>query len=144
MITLEEVVARSVAERRLQMLLLAVFAAIALVLAAVGTYGVLAYQIAERTREFGVRMAVGARAGDILRMVLRQGMAPAVAGVAAGLCGAALLARLLSTLLFETTPLDPATFGATAATLLAAALVACWLPARRATRVDPSTALRAE
>jgi putative ABC transport system permease protein len=125
-------------------LLLSVFAAIALVLAAVGTYGVLSYQIAERTCELGVRMALGARAGDILRMVLRHGMAPALAGVVAGLCGAAVLARLLSSLLFETEPLDPATFAATAATLLGAALAACWVPARRATRVDPSTALRAD
>jgi putative ABC transport system permease protein len=143
-ITMEEVVSRSVAERRLHMLLLGFFAAVALVLAIVGTYGVLAYQITERTREFGVRMALGARAGDILRMVLRPGMAPALAGVGIGLAGAALMTRLLATLLFNTQPLDPATFAGTAIALLAAALLACCVPARRATRVAPSTALRAE
>jgi putative ABC transport system permease protein len=143
-ITMEDVVARSVAERRLHMLLIGFFAAVALVLAVVGTYGVLAYQINERTREFGVRMALGARAGDIVRMVLRQGMAPAIAGVFIGLGGATLVTRLLSTLLFETEPLDTVTFAGTTAILLTAALVACCVPARRATRVDPSTALRAE
>ncbi|MGH9345747.1 MAG: ABC transporter permease, partial [Vicinamibacterales bacterium] len=142
--TMDEVVARSVAERRLHMLLLGFFAGIALVLAVVGTYGVLAYQITERTRELGVRMALGARAGDILRMIVRQGMTPAAAGVLIGLGGATLLTRLLATLLFETEPLDAATFAATSGVLLASALVACCIPARRATRIDPSTALRAE
>jgi ABC-type antimicrobial peptide transport system permease subunit len=89
-------------------------------------------------------MALGARSGDILRMVLRQGMMPAIAGVLIGLGSAALLTRLLSSLLFETPPTDAATFAATAASLLAAALLACVMPARRATRVDPSLALRAE
>jgi putative ABC transport system permease protein len=143
-ITMQDVMARSLAARRLHMLLLGFFAVVALVLALVGTYGVLAYQITERTREFGVRMALGARAVDIVGMVVRQGMMPALGGVVIGIGAAALLTRLLATLLFETEPLDPATFGATAAVLLAAALVACCLPARRATRVDPSTALRAE
>jgi putative ABC transport system permease protein len=143
-ITMDEVVARSVAERRLHMSLLATFAVIAVVLAVVGTYGVLAYHITERTREFGVRMALGARAGDILRMVIRQGMMPAAAGVLIGVAGAALVTRLLASLLFETEPLDPVTFAATSAFVLSAALIACAVPARRATRVDPSTALRAE
>jgi putative ABC transport system permease protein len=143
-ITMEEVVARSVAERRLHMLLLGGFAVVALILAVVGTYGVLAYQITERTREFGVRMALGAKAADILRMVIRQGMMPAVAGVLIGLGGATLLSRLLASLLFETEPLDPGTFAATAGVLLLAALAACYVPALRATRVDPSTALRSE
>jgi putative ABC transport system permease protein len=138
--TLDDVVDRAVAPQRLQMLLLTFFATVALVLAAIGTYGVLAYQITE----FGVRMALGARSGDILRMVLRQGMMPAIAGVLIGLGSAALLTRLLSSLLFETPPTDAATFAATAASLLAAALLACVMPARRATRVDPSLALRAE
>jgi putative ABC transport system permease protein len=141
---MDAVLARSLAAERLQVQLLAVFAAIALVLAVVGTYGVLAYQITERTREFGVRMALGAKAADIVRMVVRQGMAPAAAGVLLGIGGAAAATRLLETLLFETEPLDPVAFGGTAAVLLAAALAACLLPARRATRVDPSTALRAE
>jgi putative ABC transport system permease protein len=126
------------------MQLLSAFAAIAFVLAVVGTYGVLAYQITERTREFGVRMALGAKAGDILRMVVRDGMQPAVAGVLVGLGGAALLTRVLASLLFETEPFDPVTFAGTSAVLLCAAFVACCVPARRATRVDPSTALRAE
>jgi len=142
--TMEQVVDRSVAPRRLQTQLLAVFAAVALVLAIVGTYGVLAYQITERTREFGVRMAVGAGRADILRMVVRQGMAPAAAGVLIGLGGAALLTQLLTSLLFETRPLDPVTFAGTAAVLLVAALAACLVPARRATRVDPAVALRTE
>jgi putative ABC transport system permease protein len=144
MLTMEEVIAESVAERRLHMLLLSTFAAVALVLAVIGTYGVLAYQITERTREFGVRMALGAKAGDILAMVIRDGMMPAVAGVAIGLAGATVVTRLLSSLLFETEPLDAFTFAATAGVLLFAAFLACCVPARRATRVDPSTALRAE
>jgi putative ABC transport system permease protein len=143
-LAMDDVIAQSVAERRLHMLLLTAFAAIALVLAVVGTYGVLAYQITERTREFGVRMALGAKAGDILRMVIREGMAPAVAGVVAGLGGAIVVTRLLRSLLFETEPFDVATFAAAAALLLAAALAACCVPARRATRVDPSTAIRVE
>jgi putative ABC transport system permease protein len=141
---MDAVVERSVAPRRLQMLLLTVFGVIALVLASIGTYGVLAYQITERTQEFGVRMALGARAGDILRIVLRQGMGPAVAGVVIGLGGAMVLTRLLSTLLFETEPLDAGTFVGSSAVLLTAALVACCVPARRATHVDPSAALRTE
>jgi putative ABC transport system permease protein len=143
-LTMDDVVAQSVAERRLHMLLLSTFAAIALILAVVGTYGVLAYQITERTQEFGVRMALGANAGNILAMVIRDGMVPALAGVVVGLVGATLVTRLLSSLLFETEPLDPVTFAGTAGVLLLAALVACCVPARRATRVDPSTALRAE
>jgi putative ABC transport system permease protein len=142
--TMEAIVERSVAPRRLQMMLLTIFGTIALVLASIGTYGVLAYQITERMREFGVRMAVGANAGDILRMVLRQGMGPAVAGVAIGLAGAMLVTRVMSTLLFETRPIDVTTFATASVVLIAAALLACSVPARRATRVDPSTALRAE
>ena len=142
--TMASVVERSVAAPRLHMLLLTVFGVIALVLASVGTYGVLAYQITERTREFGVRMALGAKASDILRMVLREGMTPAVAGVLIGLGGAAMVTRLLASLLFETPPLDAAIFAGTAGMLLFAAFIACVVPARHATRVDPSTALRAE
>lgn len=126
------------------MLLLGFFAAVALVLSVVGTYGVLAYQVTERTREIGVRLALGANAGGILRMVVRDGMTPAVVGVLCGLAGAAGATRLLSSLLFETQPLEPSVFAVTSATLLGAALVACCVPARRATRVDPSRALRAE
>jgi putative ABC transport system permease protein len=132
------------APRRVAMRALGLFAAIALALALVGIYAVLSYQVRERTQEFGVRMALGARAGNILRMVIREGMAPAVAGVLIGLAGATLLTRLLAAFLFETDPIDPITFAGTAGVLLGAAFAACCVPARRATRVDPSTALRAE
>jgi ABC-type antimicrobial peptide transport system permease subunit len=143
-LTMDDVVAMSVAERRLHMFLLGFFAAVAVILAVIGTYGVLAYQVTERTRELGVRMALGASRSAILRMVLRDGMMPAAAGVVLGLAGAALVTRLLATLLYNTAPLDPTTFAATSALLLTAALVACCVPARRATHVEPSTALRAE
>ena len=132
------------ASRRVALQALAMFAAIALALALVGIYAVLSYQVRERTREFGVRMALGAGAADILRMVVRDGMVPAVAGVFIGLAGTMLVSGLLSSLLFETDPMDPATFAATAGLLLVAALAACCAPARRATRVDPGIALRAE
>jgi putative ABC transport system permease protein len=137
-------VAAYLAPRQVAMQTLMVFATIALALALVGIYAVLSYQVRERTREFGVRMALGATAANILRMVVRDGMAPALAGVLLGLGGAALLTRVLASLLFETEPLDPITFAGTAGVLLTAALIACCVPARRATRVDPSTALRAE
>lgn len=142
--TMHDIVDQSVASERLQTGLLAAFAAIALLLAVVGTYGVLAYQVTERTREIGLRMMLGANKGDVLRLIVRQGMLPAAAGVIAGLAGAALVSRGLETLLFETTPLDAATFGVAAAALLLAALGACVVPARRALRLEPGTALRAE
>jgi putative ABC transport system permease protein len=141
---MEEVVERSVAQRRLNVIVLGTFAAIALVLALIGTYGVLAYQISERTREFAIRLALGASARDIVRTVLGEGMAPAVAGVAIGLAAAAAVTRAMTSLLFETAPLDPVIFAGVAGLLLTAALVACVVPARRATRVDPAIALRAE
>jgi ABC-type antimicrobial peptide transport system permease subunit len=126
------------------MTLLGTFAAIALLLAAIGTYGVLAYQISERTREFGLRLALGAPAGDIVATVLRQGMLPALGGIVAGLVTAAVLTRAMTSLLFDIAPLDPPTFAGVAGLLLASALVACWVPARRALRVDPGITLRAE
>jgi putative ABC transport system permease protein len=132
------------APRRIAMQALGLFAMIALGLALIGLYAVLSFQVRERTREFGVRMALGARGADILRMVIREGMTPAIAGVLLGLGGATLLTRLLASLLFETEPLDATTFVGTATVLLLAALAACCVPARRATRVDPSTALRTE
>jgi putative ABC transport system permease protein len=142
--TMEEVVERSVAERRLNVILLGTFSAIALVLALIGTYGVLAYQISERTREFGIRLALGASARDIVRTVLVQGMMPAIVGVALGLGAAAAVTRAMTSLLFETAPVDPVLFAGVAGLLLAAALVACVVPARRAIGVDPAIALRAE
>jgi putative ABC transport system permease protein len=132
------------APRRITMRALVVFGALALGLALIGIYAVVSYQVRERTQEFGVRMALGAKAGDILRLVIRQGMGPAVGGLVVGMGGAAVATRAITAFLFETDPLDPATFAATSVLLLAAAFLACVVPARRATRVDPSTALRSE
>ena len=142
--TMNEVVARSVAQRRLTMQMIATLAVAALALAAVGIYGVIAYSVSQRTREIGVRMALGARRGDVLRMIVGEAMFLTAAGVALGLGGALLLTRLMNDLLFGVTPSDPVTFVAVALTLGMVALAASYLPGRRATRVDPSIALRAE
>ena len=142
--TLDEVLSDSVAFHRFQMLLIAIFAGLALVLAAVGTYGVMSYLVAQRTHEIGVRVALGAERGDVLALVLRRGFALAGGGALLGLAGAAALTRLLASQLYGVRALDPLTFGAVTAVLLVVALVACWIPARRATRVDPIVALRAE
>jgi putative ABC transport system permease protein len=136
--------ARSVSRPRVNMLLLAVFAALATALAAVGVYGVLSFAVTERTREIGIRMALGARAGDVLRFVIGRGMLLAAIGIALGILGALGLTRLLRRLLFQTSPTDPAVFLAAALGLGAVALLACYLPARRGTRVDPMSALRQE
>jgi ABC-type antimicrobial peptide transport system permease subunit len=138
------VVSESVAQRRFSMLLLALFAGIALFLAAVGLYGVVAYTVGLRTQEIGVRMAMGAQRGDVLGMVIGSGMKLALAGVAIGVAGALALSRLLQAMLFEVTPLDPPSYVVTAAVLLAVAALASFVPARRATRVDPLVALRTE
>jgi putative ABC transport system permease protein len=118
------------------------FAAIALALAAVGIFGVLAYAVNQRAREFGIRVALGARSNDVLRLVVSGALRMTAAGVLVGLAAAAALARFLGTLLFGVKPLDPITFGATAAMLAAAAMAACIAPAWRATHVDPVVALR--
>jgi putative ABC transport system permease protein len=137
-----EVVEQSVAEPRFHMVLVSSFALLALLLAAIGIYGVLAYSVTQRTHEIGVRMALGAAGRDVLGLVVREGLALAVMGVALGLAVAAALTRLMAGLLFGVTALDPLTFGAGAALLLVVAAVACLVPARRATRVEPITAIR--
>ena len=142
--TLEEALADTIAPRRFNLLLLGAFAASAALLALTGIYGVISYAVAQRTREIGVRVALGASRGTIAGMVVGQGMAVALAGIAAGMAAAYGLTRLMASLLFEVQPHDPATFGAAAAMLAAAALAACWLPARRAARIDPVRALRYE
>jgi putative ABC transport system permease protein len=142
--TMEEVVSSSVAERRLTMLLLTIFAGAALLLAAVGIYGVIAYSVTQRTQEIGIRMALGAQPGDVLRMVAWQGLVLVLIGIVAGGAGAFLLTRLMEGLLFQVKPADPATFAAVSAVLAGVALLASYLPGLRATRVDPVIALRAE
>jgi len=142
--TLAAVVDRSVAQRWLQTVLLGSFAAIALVLASVGVYGVIAYAVGQRRREFGIRLALGARRGEIVGLVMRRGALLFACGAAVGLALAAASARVLSQLLFNVSGFDLLSFGVSTLILFAVALAACGLPARRAASVDPSLALRAE
>ena len=142
--TLETITAGAVAGRRFTFWLVGCFAATALTLAAIGIYGVLSYLVAQRTREIGVRMALGAQTRDVVRLTLKQGMRPTLVGVALGLAGAFTLTRLMSSLLFGVSATDPETFVVSALFLLLIALLPCWLPARRAARVDPMEALRYE
>nr|MBA3256409.1 FtsX-like permease family protein [Pyrinomonadaceae bacterium] len=142
--TVEFLVNRSVADRKFLMALMGIFAALALVLTMIGLYGVISYLVNQRTQEIGIRMALGAQLGDILRMVLKQGMVLVLSGVALGLAAAWLSTRLMSRLLYQVSATDPVTFGAIALLLIAVALLACYLPARRATKVDPLVALRYE
>jgi len=142
--TLEQLVSESVARRRLSMLLLSLFAGLALALAAVGLYGVLSYLVTERSHEIGIRMALGASRPQVMRLVLGQGLSLTLVGIAAGLAAAFGVTRLLSTLLFDVKASDPYTFGLMAVVLLAVATLAGFVPARRATRVDPMAALRQE
>jgi predicted permease len=140
----DQVVSEATARQSFNMLLLSVFAAIALLLAAIGIYGMLSYSVRQRAQEIGIRMALGARRGDVMRMVVRQGMMLAGGGILLGLAGALGLARLLTSLLFGVKPYDPLTFISIGLVLAAIALLACWIPAQRATRVDPLVALRYE
>jgi len=142
--TMEQIVAGSLNSQRLTNLLMGSFAAAALLLAAVGIYGVMSLNVTGRTQDFGIRMALGAQRGDIFRLVIGQGMKITAAGAAVGLLGAAGFSRFLQTLLFEVSPADPLTFAAVTAVLCGTAFAACYLPAGRATRVDPMVALRHE
>ena len=142
--TMEQLLADSSALRRFQTWLFGLFAAVALVIATVGIYGVISYAVSRRTHEIGIRMALGAQAGDVLRMVVRQGMSLTLIGVALGLAAALALTRVMKNLLFNVSATDPATFALIALLLVAVALIASYIPARRATKVDPLVALRHE
>jgi putative ABC transport system permease protein len=142
--TMQQVRSMSVTLQSFSSVVLAIFAGVALVLAAVGIYGVMAFAVTQRTHEIGIRMALGARGGDVVKLVIRQGMVLTALGVVIGVVGALALTRFMAKLLVGVEPTDPLTFGAVSLCLLLAALLACYLPARRATKVDPLVALRYE
>jgi putative ABC transport system permease protein len=142
--TMDEIRAESVASERLNLTLFSIFAGIALILAIVGIYGVMSYSVTQRTHEIGIRMAIGAQQRDVFKMVIGQGMMLALIGIGVGLLGAFALTRLMATMLFGVTATDPATFAVIAVLLTAVALMACYLPGRRATKVDPVVSLRYE
>jgi putative ABC transport system permease protein len=141
---MESLLSKSLAKARFNTALLSVFAGVAILLAAVGIYGVMSYTVSQRTNEIGIRMALGARGRNVLYLVIRQGMSLALIGVAVGLAASAALTQLLKKLLFGVSATDPLTFGAIALLLTFIALLACYIPARRAAKVDPMTALRSE
>jgi putative ABC transport system permease protein len=142
--TVDDMLADSGSLRRFDMWLLGAFAALALTLAAVGVYGVMAYLVAQRTREIGIRMALGARRADVMRMIVAHGARLAIAGVALGIAGAFALTRVMASLLYEVSPTDLWTFAFVAVAVLGFILLACYVPSLRATRVDPNVALRCE
>jgi len=142
--TMDQLLVNSTAGRRFMMILMGLFAGVALILCATGIYGLTSYAVGQRTHEFGIRMALGAKVGDVLCLVLRQGGGLALAGLALGLAGAWASTRLLANQLYEIKPYDPMTFTLGTVTLGTVALLACLIPARRATKVDPMTALRYE
>jgi len=143
---MEEIISSSPAAfmRRFPGLLISIFAGVALLLASIGIYGVVSYSVSQQIHHIGVRMALGAGTADILKLVLKQGLVLAIVGVAIGVVAAALLMRLLSSLLFQVQTTDPITFALVVAILFGVALLACYVPARRATKVDPLVALRYE
>jgi len=143
-VTMDGVVTEANAQPRFEMLLLTIFAAVALVLASVGIYGVISYSASRRTHEIGVRMSLGATRSDVLLLVMRQGVWLALAGSVAGIAGALVISRLMAKLLYGVQPTDPTTFVAVAAGLGLVAMLACYIPARRAMRIDPMAALRCE
>jgi putative ABC transport system permease protein len=142
--TMQEVVNASVSTRRITLILLGLFSGLALVLAAIGIYGVVSYSVAQRAREIGIRMALGAHRGDVLRLVLAQGGKMSLTGIAIGTIASAGLTRLMANLLYGVSVVDPATFAVVAFVLAVIAMVASYLPARRALRMDPLVALRNE
>jgi len=142
--TMQTVYAKSVARTSFTLVMLGIAGAMAMALGVIGIYGVISYTVSQRQREIGIRLALGAQRGEVLQMILKHGAKMAVVGVAIGIVGAFGLTRLMTSLLFGVSPADPLTFGAVAALLMVVALAACYLPGRRATRVDPMVALRYE
>ena len=141
-VTLQEQVDLMSYTQRLAVALLAIFGGMALFLAAIGLYAVMSYSVSQSTRELGMRMALGARAGDVLRLVISRGLRLTTAGIVIGAIAALLMTRLMANLLYKVSPRDPIAFGSALVVLIAVALLACFLPARRATRIDPARALR--
>ena len=142
--TTEEVLANSIARPRLRTMLVGIFAAVALILAALGIYAVLSYSVSQRRHEIGIRMALGAWGKDVLQLIVGQGVRLALVGMAVGVLGALALSRFLANLLYGVKPTDPATFVVVSAVLMAVSVLASYIPARRATTVDPIVALRYE
>jgi putative ABC transport system permease protein len=142
--TMDQLLSASIAPQRFDLFLLALFAAIAMILAAVGLYGVISFTVSRRIHEIGIRLALGARPGEILRLITWQGMSLVMIGLAFGLAASFLLTHLMASLLYGVDPTDPLTFASVTALLVLVAFVACYIPARRAMRVDPTIALRCE